>query len=63
MSKLTDLKLRAWLKRRPARSVSVPDGTVPGLSMRAGPFTMTWSLKLRVAGEGGMSSKNGSHRL
>jgi integrase len=57
MSKLTDLKLRAWLKHRPAGSVSAPDGTVPGLSMRAGPFTMTWSLKLRVTGEGGVSKR------
>jgi integrase len=57
MSKLTDMKLRAWLKRRPPASVSAPDGTVPGLSLRAGRFTMTWSLKLRVTGEGGVSQR------
>jgi hypothetical protein len=57
MSKLTDLKLRAWLKKRPPQRFAEPDGTVPGLSLRVGPYTMTWSLKLRVTGEGGVSQR------
>ena len=55
--KLTPVQLRNWLKKRPASSGWHPDGTVPGLSLWVGPFTMTWGLKLRVTGEGGVSKR------
>jgi len=61
MSRLTDVKLRSWIKRPPASRISVPDGAVPGLSIRVGPGSMTWSLKLRVRGDGGISSRG--HQL
>jgi integrase len=65
---LTDAQLRAWLKKRPAKSNAVSDGKVPGLSLRLGPFSMTWSLKLRVTGEAGVTrrgrpKKGKTHRL
>jgi hypothetical protein len=66
--KLADAQLRAWLKKRPARSEDIPDRSVSGLCPRLGPFMMTWSLRLRVKGEGGVSDrgqkKNGKlHRV
>jgi integrase len=66
--KLTDAPLRAWLKKRPAEARDVPDGAVPGLALRLGPYLMTWSLKLRVTGEGGVTKrgrpkKGKTHRL
>lgn len=68
MAKLSDAQLRAWMKKRPTRPVDVPDGAVSGLWLRLGPYTMTWSLRLRVKGEGGVSrrgrQRNGkSHRV
>ena len=68
MAKLSDAQLRAWMKKRPTRPVDVPDGAVSGLCLRLGPYTMTWSLRLRVKGEGGVSrrgrQRNGkSHRV
>ena len=68
MAKLSDSQLRAWMKKRPAQALDVPDGAVSGLCLRLGPFTMTWSLRLRVKGEGGVSKRgrkrNGkSHRV
>lgn len=56
-TKLTDVQLRAWLKKRPSKRRPAPDGTVPGLSIRVGPQAMTWTLKLRVKGEGGVSAR------
>jgi integrase len=66
--KLTDAQLRAWVKRRPQEPQDVPDGSISGLSLRLGPSAMTWSLRLRVKGEGGVSTrgrqKNGKlHRV
>jgi Arm DNA-binding domain len=66
--KLTDAQLRAWLKKRPAKAEDIPDGSVSGLCLRLSPFMMTWSLRLRVKGEGGVSErgqkKNGKlHRV
>ena len=54
---LTDVKLRAWLKKRPTQRFAAPDGSVPGLSMRVGPGALAWSLKLRVKGEGGVTER------
>jgi integrase len=55
--KLTDAQLRAWLKNRPVDLGAIPDGTVPNLSLRLGALTMTWSLKFRVRGEGGVTKR------
>jgi integrase len=64
--KLTDAQLRAWLKKRPQNPQDVPDGSISGLTLRLGPCMMTWSLRLRVKGEGGVSNrgrqKNGKLR-
>lgn len=67
-TKLTDVKLRVWLKNRPERRFAAMDGSVPGLSLRVGPQAMTWTLKLRVTGEGGASVrgsqiKGKTHRI
>lgn len=55
--KLTDAQLRAWLKGRPPEPRDVSDGSISGLSLRLGPYMMTWSLRLRVKGEGGVSPR------
>jgi integrase len=56
-TRLTDAKLRSWIDKRPAERLAVPDGTVPGLTLRVGPQTMTWTLALRAKGEGGVSAR------
>jgi len=55
---LTDLALQALIKSPPARQTDIKDPSVPGLSARITPAgRVTWSLRLRVAGEGGQSSR------
>jgi integrase len=57
MDRLTDLTIRALLKKSGSRAVVLPDGTVPGLSLRIGMTgSATWSLLLRVVGEGGVKA-------
>jgi len=56
-TKLTDVKLRAWLKNRPAERVDEADSNVSGLFIRLGPQSMTWSVSLRVKGEGGVGPR------
>jgi integrase len=68
MSKLTDVALRAALKKAPSKRKELADGAVPNLSLRLGPGSATWTLKIRVAGEGGVSKrgrqqKGRPHRL
>jgi integrase len=68
ITKLTDVKLRGWITKRPAIRLPVPDGTVAGLSIRVGPQAMTWTMKLRVTGEGGVTRrghprKGKTHRI
>ncbi len=67
-SKLTDVKLRNWLNKRPPHRFATPDGAVSGLSLRVGPQAMTFTLKLRVTGEGGRTArghqrKGKTHRI
>jgi len=50
MARLTDTQLRAWKKSPPAKAKDIPHGSVPGLALRRGPHSMTWSLQLRVKG-------------
>lgn len=55
VEKLTELKLKSLLKQHRSGEIRVPDGTVPGLSIRIHPKgTVNFSLALRVAGEGGV---------
>jgi integrase len=55
---LTDLGLKALMKSPPARQTDIPDVATPGLSARITKSGhVTWSLRLRVAGEGGQSPR------
>ncbi len=55
---LTDLALKALMKSPPDRQTDIPDASSPGLSARITPKgRVTWSLRLRVTGEGGQSSR------
>jgi hypothetical protein len=55
--KLTDAQLRAWLNHLPADRRNVKDGAIAGLALRLGPSMMTFTLLLRVKGEGGVSER------
>jgi hypothetical protein len=55
--KLTDAQLRACLDHRPADRRNVKDGAIPGLALRLGPSMMTFTLLLRVKGEGRVSER------
>lgn len=57
MKKLTDAVLRAALKNPPDERTILQDGAVSGLELRLGPGSATWSLTLRVSGEGGVSKR------
>jgi integrase len=68
MSRLTDVSLRAALKKATGERKELADGAVPNLSIRLGPGGATWTLKVRVSGEGGISKrghqrKGRPHRL
>jgi hypothetical protein len=55
MGRLTDTALRAALKKPHAAQVELADSAVPGLTVRVGGGSAaTWSLILRVTGEGGV---------
>src|ERR1700688_1856986 len=63
LKRLTDLNLRALLKRQRAGEELIPDGSVPGLSIRLFPGgAANWSFLVRVTGEGGVN-KNGKRLL
>jgi integrase len=58
MNKLTDVGIRAVLAKPRASRVELIDGAVPGLSLRIGKTrAATWSLTIRVAGEGGITGR------
>jgi len=57
VKKLTDTLARAALRSPPKARRDVPDGSVPGLTLRLGPQGSTWSLVLRVVGEGGTTAR------
>ena len=69
MKRLTDPVLKAYLHSPPTAALSVPDGAIPGLSVRIGTKgTANWSLLIRVAGEGGTKATGklllgGKHRV
>lgn len=55
---LTDLALKAYIKSPPSLQTDIQDPSTPGLSARITPKgRVTWSLRLRVAGEGGQSPR------
>jgi hypothetical protein len=47
--------LRALLQKRPSEAMTLNDRHAAGLSIRIGPKSGTWYLRLRVADEGGVS--------
>src|SRR6185437_10380769 len=54
MKRLTDPVLKMHLRSPPSEHLTLPDGAIPGLSARVGTKgTASWSLLIRVAGEGG----------
>ena len=56
LGRLTDVGLKALIKSPPARQTDIADPSTPGLTARITPKgKITWSLRLRVAGEGGQS--------
>lgn len=55
---LTDLGLKALMKSPPPKQLDVADKATPGLSARVtAKGHVTWSLRLRVSGEGGQSAR------
>src|SRR5258706_14331766 len=58
MSRLNDSALKAELRKSHAAQSEIVDGAVPGLAVRVGRGpAATWSLVLRVRGEGGVSRR------
>jgi len=56
LKRLTDLNLRALLKSSRTEEKLIPDGSVPGLSIRLFPGgAANWTFLIRVAGEGGVN--------
>jgi integrase len=54
MKRLTDPVLKSYRRSPPSALLTLPDGSIPGLSARVGAGgTVNWSLLIRVAGEGG----------
>src|ERR1700719_4755069 len=58
MTRLTDTALKAELKKVRAAQTEIVDSAVPGFAVRVGRGpAATWSLVLRVRGEGGVSRR------
>src|SRR6266446_10361021 len=58
MSRLNDTGLKTELRKTRAAQTEIADGAVPGLAVRVGRGpAATWSLVLRVRGEGGASRR------
>lgn len=58
MTRLTDTTLKGRLKEPRAAQAETVDGAVPGIAVRLGRGpAATWSLVLRVRGEGGVSRR------
>jgi len=55
--KLTATAIQALLRRLPSKRIDLMDGGVPGLMLRIGPSGATWSLRIRVVGEGGVTAR------
>ena len=58
MTRLTETALRGALRKPRDKQIDIPDGAVPGLFVRLGNGeTATWSLRIRVSGEAGVSQR------
>ena len=57
MKKLTDIVVQAAMRRASAGTQDLFDAAVPGLALRIGQRVASWSLTVRVAGEGGISAR------
>lgn len=57
MRRLTATAVQALLRKPPTQRTDLMDGAVPGLMLRIGPGGATWSLRIRVVGEGGVTSR------
>jgi integrase len=57
MKRLTDVAVRAAVNRSRGGRRDLVDGGVPGLALRIGPYHATWSLIVRVSGEGGITHR------
>jgi len=58
MTRLNDTAFKAELKKARETQEEIVDGAVPGLAVRVGRGpAATWSLVLRVRGEGGVSRR------
>jgi integrase len=58
MTRLNEAALKAELRKSRAAQAEIVDGAVPGLALRVGRGpAATWSLVLRVRGEGGVSRR------
>lgn len=57
MKRLTDLAVKAAVNRARRERFDLTDGAVPGLTLRLGSHHATWSLLVRVMGEGGVTRR------
>ncbi len=57
MPKLTDATLQILISRSKSKRKDILDGTVSGLMIRVGPGAATWSMRLRVVGQGGVTAR------
>lgn len=55
--RLTTTAVDALVRKPPQKRIDLIDGPVPGLMLRIGPGGATWSLRFRVVGEGGITSR------
>ena len=62
MKRLTDLAVRAAVNRSRRERFDLADGAVPGLTLRLGPHHATWSLVVRVTGDGGVTRRGHSKK-
>lgn len=62
MKRLTDSAVRAAVNHPRRARLDLADGAAPGLTLRLGPHHATWSLVVRVTGEGGVSKRGHSKK-
>ena len=57
MPKLTATAIQTLIRKPPSKRIDLMDGGVSGLMLRIGPNGATWSLRIRVVGEGGVTAR------
>jgi len=55
--KLTATAIQTLIRKPPSKRIDLMDGGVSGLMLRIGPNGATWSLRIRVVGEGGVTAR------